>query len=52
MAYLTVGDEDWIIAETVVPARRPDDMTVNLALKQLGLAVGPGQAQHGDEVGA
>ena len=47
---LAVGDEDRIIAETVVPARRPDDVTVNLALEKLRLAVGPGQAQHGDEV--
>ena len=49
---VTVGDEDRIIAETVAAARRPNDMTVNFALEQLGLPVRPGKAQHRDEVGA
>src|SRR3990172_4322662 len=48
---MTVGDEDRIIAETVLPARRPNDMTVNFAFKQLGFAVRPGKAEHRDEVG-
>ena len=49
---VAVGDEDRIIAETVAAARRPNDMTVNFALEQLGLPVRPGKAQHRDEVGA
>ena len=49
---LPVGDEDRIIAETVAAARRPNDMTVNFALEELGLTVRPGKAQHRNEVGA
>src|SRR3990170_3840103 len=49
---LAVGDEHGIIAETVAAARRPNDMTVNFALEELGFPVRPGKTQQRDEVGA
>src|SRR6185295_11693312 len=49
---LAVGDEHRIISETLVAARRPDQMAEHLALEGVGGAVGPRKAQHGREVGA
>ena len=45
-------DEHRIIAEALVAAGRPDDRAVDAADERLGVAVGPGEAQRGDEPGA
>src|SRR3546814_13039680 len=44
--------EDRIIAETPVPARRPDDGAVDAALERLHMAVGPGEGKRADEMRA
>src|SRR5262245_27550300 len=48
---LPLGEEHRIIAETLGPAGRPNEATIDLALERSLLAVRPGEAQGGGEVG-
>ncbi len=47
-----VGDEHRVVAETPLPARRPDGHAVDAALEHLRVAVRPGEAEHRDEMRA
>ena len=51
-AVEAVGQEQRVVAEAVVAARRPDDDAIDAALEVLDMAVGPGQAERGDEMRA
>src|SRR5689334_16943703 len=45
-----VGQEHWIVAETLLAARWPDQRAVDLALELFDMSVRPGDAEHRDEV--
>ncbi len=47
---VAVGHEDRVVAEAVLPARRPDEPAVDLAAEQVGAAVGEGEGEDRDEV--
>src|SRR5262245_42976598 len=49
---VAVGAEDRIVAEPARTARRPDQRAVDASFEQVLAAVGPGQAQHADEMRA
>src|ERR1051326_3372896 len=44
-----IGKKNRIVAESLVSARRPYDRSIDAAFERRGLAVGPRQAQNGDE---
>src|ERR1700684_2662072 len=47
-ACVAVGQEHRIVAESLSPARRPDQGAVDPGLEILDMAVGPGPAQRRD----
>jgi hypothetical protein len=48
----SIGQEHRIIAEAAFAARRPDQRPMHLAFEILDMAVGPGDLEHADEMGA
>src|SRR5689334_8721770 len=51
-ARLAVWQEHRIVTEAGGPPRRPDQRAVDAALEFLGMPVGPGEAERGNEPGA
>ena len=49
-AVEAVGQEERIIAEAFVAARRPDDGAVDAAFEVLDMTIGPGKAQRGNKM--
>src|SRR5512143_3950443 len=47
-----LGQEDRVVAEAALAARRPDEAPVDMALEALDMAVGPGERERADEMGA
>src|SRR3954464_13123306 len=47
---MTVGQEHRIIAETLVAARRPNQRTLDRGFEVVGVPVGPGGTERGDEM--
>ena len=47
-----VGQEERIVAEAFIAARRPDDGAIDAAFETLDMTVGPGKAQRGNEMRA
>src|SRR3546814_6919427 len=45
-----IGQEDGIVAEPLVAARRPDERAVDPAFEPFDMAVGPGERERADEM--
>src|SRR3546814_20501373 len=45
-----IGQEDGIVAEPLVAARRPDERAVDPAFEPFDMAVGPGERERADDM--